>query len=302
MSSPSSPSSALSLRSVQPTYAVTTNDLDLLPFNQVQAYVRAVEQAGFGMLWLAEVMGREAFTTAQLALSATDRMMVGNGVARALERAPKNAAAAQAGLSESYPGRYVLGLGVSGAVRERGTGPVPFMDDYLTQIEQTLARLRHGGPTWRVLGAYSAGLTQLAARRTDGLLTYLVTPEHTAWARGVLGPDSFLAVAQWVVLDTDREAARRSARSRFEYYLTLPHQLNKLRRLGFTDDDLTPPGSDRLVDALTIYGPPDDVARSLRAHLDAGADQVAISLLSEPTPAKADGYRALADALGLSRQ
>lgn len=289
-----------SLRDVQPTYAVTTNDLDRLSFADAQAYVRSVERAGFGMLWLAEVMGREAFTTAQLALTATAELRVGNGIARALERAPKSAASAQAGLSEAYPGRYVLGLGVSGAVRERGIGPLPFMTDYLDEIDRTLARLDGGATTWRVLGAYSTGLTRLAARRTDGLLTYLVTADHTAWARSVLGPEPFLSVAQWVVLGSDRDMARALARERFEYYLTLPHQLAKLRRLGFTEDDLAPPGSDRLVDSLTVSGPPDQVAASLQAHLDAGADQVAISLLGLPSPEKTDGYRLLAAALGLT--
>jgi hypothetical protein len=102
-------------------------------------------------------------------------------VARALERAPKNAAAAQAGLSEAFPGRYVLGLGVSGAVRERGIGPLPFMSGYLDELDACLSRWEV--PTRRVLGAYSPGLTSLAADRADGLLTFLVTPSHTSWAR-----------------------------------------------------------------------------------------------------------------------
>ncbi|MFG1604982.1 TIGR03620 family F420-dependent LLM class oxidoreductase [Actinoplanes sp. NPDC049265] len=287
-----------SLRSVQPRYAVTTGDLDHLTAAQARDYVRGVERAGFGMLWLAEVLGREAFTTAQLALAATSTMMIGNGVARALEREPKNAAAAQAGLCEAYPGRYVLGLGVSGAVRDRGVGPVPFMAGYLDEIDRNLARTGHTTPAWRVLGAYSEGLTRLAARRADGLLTFLVTPEHTAWARSVLGPEPFLAVAQWVVPSTDRDEVRAVARRALRYYLGLPHQLNKLRRLGFTDDDLAPPGSDRLIDTLVASGPPDRIEAHLRQHFDAGADQVAISLLG-PAPAdKAASYRDLAVALG----
>src|SRR3569833_697795 len=117
------PDEAPGLRQVQPRYAVTTGDLDHLTAAPARDYVRDVERAGFGMLWLAEVLGREAFTTAYLALAATRTMMVGNGVARALERVPKNAAAAQAGLSEAKPGRYVLGLGDSSAERDREVGP-----------------------------------------------------------------------------------------------------------------------------------------------------------------------------------
>lgn len=269
-----------SLRQAQPRLAVTTGDLDELTAAQAQAYVRAVERAGFEMLWLAEVLGREAFTTAQLALAATETLTVGSGVARALERVPKNAAAAQAGLSEQFAGRYVLGLGVSGAVRERGIGPLPFMTGYLDELDSF--RRDSGHETWRVLGAYSRGLTELAARRADGLLTFLVTPEHTSWARSVLGPEPFLSVAQWVVLSTDRDEVRATARRRLEYYLKLPHQIAKLRRLGFGDADLEPPGSDRLVDELVSSGSPDDIAASLRRHLAAGADQVAISLLGPP--------------------
>lgn len=288
------------LRSVLPRFAVTSGDLDALPIGPAQQYVRAVEGAGFGMLWVPEVAGREAFTAAQFALAATDTIVIGNGVARALERVPKNAAAAQATLSEAFPGRYVLGLGVSGAVRERGVAPVPFMAAYLDELDTTLTRLAVDAPTWRVLGAYSRGLTELAARRTDGLLTFLVTREHTEWARSVLGPEPFLSVAQWVVLDADRAAARALARTQIAYYLTLPHQLTKLRRLGFGDDDLAPPGSDHLIDRLVCHGSPDDVAAALHVHLDAGADQVALSLLGTPSPEKADGYRSIAGALGLA--
>jgi probable F420-dependent oxidoreductase len=281
-----------SLKEAQPQYAVTTGDLDHLTASQAQAYVREVEQAGFGMLWLAEVLGREAFTTAQLALAATSTLMVGSGVARALERVPKNAATAQAGLSEAFPGRYVLGLGVSGAVRERGIGPLPFMTGYLKELDSYPARWE--APAWRVLGAYSRGLTELAAKRADGLLTFLVTSEHTTWARSVLGPEPFLSVAQWVVLSEDRDEVRAMARRQFEYYLKLPHQIAKLRRLGFDDADLEPPGSDRLIDELVSWGSPEDIAASLRKHLDAGADQVAISLLGPPI---GKDYRALGSVL-----
>jgi probable F420-dependent oxidoreductase len=281
-----------SLRETQPQYAVTTGDLDHLTASQAQAYVRGVEEAGFGMLWLAEVLGREAFTTAQLALAATSNLVIGSGVARALERVPKNAAAAQAGLSEAFPGRYVLGLGVSGAVRSRGVGPLPFMTGYLRELDAFTGL--SSPEKWRVLGAYSRGLTSLAAKEADGLLTFLVTPEHTAWARSVLGPSPFLSVAQWVVLSSDRSSVGAIAREKLAYYLKLPHQIAKLRRLGFDDADLEPPGSDRLIDELVSWGSPDAIAASLQRHLDAGADQVAISLLG---PALGKDYRALGSLL-----
>jgi len=274
-----------------PRNALSVAELDNLDHDGVVRFVRGLEEAGHRMVWIPEVAGREAFTTAALVLQSTERLVVGNGVARALERVPKSAASAARDLAAGYPGRYVLGLGVSGAVRERGVGPLPFLRDYLDGVDKTLGDAR----VPRVLGAYSEGITRLAAERADGLITFLVTPEHTRWARETIGPDLFLSVVQWAVVGRSRAAARDVARERLAYYLTLPHQLAKLTRLGFTDADLAPPGSDRLLDALVAYGTPDQVRESLRQQYDAGATQVAVSLVGPLDDAKLDAYRALGE-------
>ncbi|MEV7045941.1 LLM class flavin-dependent oxidoreductase [Amycolatopsis sp. NPDC051061] len=271
-----------------PRTALSIAELDDLDHDGVVRFVRALEEYGHRMVWIPEVAGREAFTTASLVLASTSALIVGNGVARALERVPKSAGSAARDLAAGYPGRYVLGLGVSGAVRERGIGPLPFLRDYLDGVDKVTT----GVP--RVLGAYSAGITRLAAERADGLITFLVTPEHTRWARETIG-DLFLSVVQWAVVGRSRAAAREVARDRLAYYLTLPHQLAKLTRLGFTDADLAPPGSDRLLDALVAYGTPDQVREAVRAQYDAGATQVALSLVGPLDDAKLDAYRALAE-------
>lgn len=270
-----------------PRTALSIAELDDLDHDGAVRFVRALEEFGHRMVWIPEVNGREAFTTAALVLSATERLVVGNGVARALERVPKSAGSAARDLAAGYPGRYVLGLGVSGAVRERGVGPLPFLREYLDGVDKVAS----GVPL--VLGAYSAGITRLAAERADGLITFLVTPEHTRWARETVG-DLFLSVVQWAVVGRSRAAAREVARDRLAYYLTLPHQLAKLKRLGFTDADLAPPGSDRLVDALVACGTPAQVREAVQAQFDAGATQVALTLAGPLDDAKLDAYRALA--------
>lgn len=271
-----------------PRTALSVAELDHLDHDGVVRFVRTLEEYGHRMLWIPEVTGREAFTTAALVLASTDRLVVGNGVARALERVPKSAGSAARDLAAGYPGRYVLGLGVSGAVRERGIGPLPFLREYLDGVD----KIAPGVP--RVLGAYSAGITRLAAERADGLITFLVTPEHTRWARETVG-DLFLSVVQWAVVGRSRAAAREVARERLAYYLTLPHQIAKLTRLGFTEADLAPPGSDRLVDALVACGTPGQVRDAVRAQYDAGATQVALTLVGPLDDAKLDAYRALAE-------
>ncbi|EXU67627.1 hypothetical protein Z951_13320 [Streptomyces sp. PRh5] len=279
-----------------PRSALSIAELDDLDHGGAVRFLRVLEEAGHPMVWIPEVAGREAFTTAALALGSTRRMIVGNGVARALERVPNSAASAARDLAAGYPGRYVLGLGVSGAVRERGVGPLPFLRHYLDEVDATIARRGGGVAVPRVLGAYSPGITRLASERADGLITFLVTPEHTRWARETIGDDPFLSVVQWAVVGRDRAAAREVARRRLGYYLTLPHQIAKLTRLGFTEADLTPPGSDRLVDALVVRGTPEQVRQAVRRQYDAGATQVAISLVGRLDDAKLDAYRALAPA------
>lgn len=108
-------------------------------------------------------------------------------------------------------------------------------------------------------------------------------PEHTAHARQLIGPDAFLAPEHKVVLtdgsEQQGEAARAVGRETVDFYLNLSNYLNSWRRLGFSEDDIAKPGSDRLVDAVVAHGTPDTVADRLRQHLDAGADHVAVQVL-----------------------
>jgi probable F420-dependent oxidoreductase len=138
----------------------------------------------------------------------------------------------------------------------------------------------------------------LSARRSAGAHPYLTTPEHTAQARKSIGPEAFLAPEHKVVLSTDSDEARAVGRERLELYVNLANALNNFKRLGFTDEDVTKPGSDRLVDAVVAYGTVDAIAARLKQHVDAGADHVPVQVLTSPetlVPALAE----LAGPLGL---
>jgi hypothetical protein len=65
-------------------------------------------------------------------------------------------------------------------------------------------------------------------------------------------------------------------------YLGLQNYVNNWKRLGFNDDDVTRPISDRLVDAMIAHGAIDAIAARLNEHLDAGADHVPIRVLVSP--------------------
>jgi probable F420-dependent oxidoreductase len=173
------------------------------------------------------------------------------------------------------------------------TKPITALNAYLDVLDE------RGVPQERrALAALGPQVLKLSARRSAGAHPVLVTPEHTAQARELIGPDAFLAPAVPVVPTTDVEQARAVGRKTLELYLGLSNYLNNWKRLGFTDEDITRPGSDRLVDALIVDGTPETIASRLSEHLEAGADHVPIQLLTSPAkvlPTLAD----LAGPLGL---
>ncbi|HEX2286931.1 MAG TPA: LLM class F420-dependent oxidoreductase, partial [Mycobacterium sp.] len=197
-------------------------------------------------------------------------------------------------IDKAYPGRFLLGIGVGHP--EAGheyRKPLDALTEYLDKLDE------YGVPKdRRVVAALGPKVLRLSAERSAGAHPYLTTPEHTAQARALLGSEAFLAPEHKVVLTTDADKARSVGRKALDVYLGLTNYLNNWKRLGFTDDDVARPGSDRLVDAVVAYGTVDAIAARLKEHLDAGADHVPVQVLTGPdklVPALAE----LAGPLGL---
>ena len=252
--------------------------------------MRAIESLGYGAVWIGEShVNREIFAHAATLLGCTERIVVATGVAGIWSRDPSASANGAATLAEAFPGRFVLTLGVSHApiVTRRGhTYERPFsaMCEHLDGMAATrYVAPAPAEPAPLLLGALHPRMLQLAAERTDGAHPYLVTPAHTTWARGILGPDRILAPEQGVVLSDDPTAARAAARAHLAVYLPLENYTRCWRRLGFGDADLADGGSDRLVDALVAWGDEEAVAARVVAHLEAGADHVPVQALG-PDP------------------
>jgi probable F420-dependent oxidoreductase len=281
-----------------------TSHLDVQPIGRLRAVAAELEQLGWGALWCWEVFGREALTNAGLLLSATRRMVIGTGIASIWARDPVAMAAAQRTLAEAYPGRFVLGIGVSHApiVDARGHSyqrPLDRMHGYLDAMD---AAPWQGPPIPlqppRVLAALGPRMLELAAERSAGALLYNATPEGTAAARSLLGPAPLLAVEQAVLLEEEAAAARRVGREFIAFYLTLPNYTRAWERAGFGPDEWADGGSDRLVDAMVAWGGPEALAERVRAHLDAGADHVCLQVLGpDPDGLPMTGWRTLAPAL-----
>ena len=264
---------------------VWSGSLDALPVGQAREAVAALDAQGWGALWFGEAYGREAFTAAQLYLSASERMVVATGIANVYGRDAVGANSAARTLGAAYPGRFVLGLGVSHAPlveRLRGHSygkPVATMREYLDAMDAAKYLVADGQePPPRVLAALGPKMLELARDRADGAHPYLVTPAHTAQAREVLGEGKVLAVEQAVVLSDDEDDWRARAHAHLEVYTGLPNYRNNWLREGFTEDDAVRGGSDRLKQALVPRGLDAGVAR-VQEHLDAGATHVCVQVL-----------------------
>lgn len=269
-----------------------------------------IDALGYDTLWYPEGLGtRESFTNGAVLLGATDRIRIASGIANIWARDAVSAANAARVLSDAFDDRFLLGLGVSHPrqVDPRGhtyRRPVSTMRAYLDAMDDDPFVSPDAGavprpPVPRVLAALRPPMLRLAAEKALGAHTFLVTVEHTRRARAILGRDALLVVEQKVVLDEDRKAARARARAALGWYLDTPNYVDNLRWLGFSETDFEGGGSDTLVDALVAAGGDDAIERRCRAHLDAGATQVAIHPLESSDPFGRETLRRLAPLLGI---
>jgi probable F420-dependent oxidoreductase len=266
-----------------------------------------IERLGYGTLWVAGSPPAE-LSFAEPLLEATTSMKIATGIVNIWSADAKPVAESFHRINAAYPGRFVLGIGAGHPEHtEEYRKPYDALVDYLDELDE------NGVPAnQRVLAALGPRVLRLSADRTAGAHPYNTTPEHTAQARDIIGPNALLAPEHKVVLSTDADEARAIARQVMAdapnptgalsttSYFDMTNYVSNWKRLGFTDADLTSPGSDKFVDALVAYGTPDDIATRLGEHLRAGANHVVIQVFGGPDrllPTLAE----LAGPLGLSR-
>jgi probable F420-dependent oxidoreductase len=261
--------------------------LDGLPSAEAAAFARRVEAWGYGALWIPEAVGREVFSASAWLLAQTQHLVVASGIANIYARDAFSTAAAQKGLNEQSQDRFLLGLGVShvplveGVRRHRYGKPVATMRAYLEAMAQ--APYQSAAPPERpktILAALGPKMLELSGELADGAHPYNVPPEHTLKAREILGAGKLLCVEQAAILETDAAKARATARQMLAIYLGLPNYVDNWRRLGFGDPDFAAGGSDRLIDAVIVWGDERAIRTRLDEHWQAGADQVCVQALS----------------------
>jgi probable F420-dependent oxidoreductase len=279
-------------------------ELDRISASEARDYAQEVEALGYRALWIPEsVNSKEVFSHATFLLGATARLIVATGIANIYARDPVAMANGTRFLAEAYPGRFVLGLGVSHkpAVERRGGAygrPVEAMEAYLDAMSgAAYVGPAAAEPAAVLLAALGPRMLELGGSRTAGVHPYFAPPAHASYAREHAGPDAVVAFEQAVVVEEDPGAARIVARNHTRRYLRLENYANNLRRMGFTDADLEGEGSDALTDAVVAWGSVEGVAGRVRHLLASGADHVCIQALPSDRRPQLDQLRALAKVL-----
>ncbi|MFI6076748.1 LLM class F420-dependent oxidoreductase [Actinoplanes sp. NPDC051343] len=246
--------------------------------NLIASAAQELEGLGFGSVWIGGSPPDDLHLVESI-LAATSHLVVGTSIVDIWRSRGEVLAASQHRLDRHYAGRFALGVGSGHAPTAESLGqayvkPLTKLRDFLTD------KLRSVPVEERMIAALGPKALETARELTAGALPYLTPPAHTADARRILGPDRLLIPEQKVFLGTDPAQARTVARRITTSYLALPNYTTMLRNYGFTDDDLAGEGSDHFVDTAVVWGDEAAVRKGVDAHLEAGADHVAIQVLS----------------------
>ena len=256
--------------------------LDSLSSQDSAETAKKIEELGYSALWLPETVGKNPLVLSSWLLSQTSNLVIATGIANIYNREPGVTLAAQHSLAEQSNGRFLLGLGVSHKPLVEGVRglkygpPVKTMNDYLEKMKASpYTAITHAEKPPTVIAALGPKMLELAASKCDGAHPYFSSPDHTAMARSIMGPDSWLCVEQKVILEEDPSKARELARAGATMYQSLPNYRNNWLRMGLTEEDINQ-SSDKFIDTTFAWGKPDQIQSRINEHFDAGASHVCI--------------------------
>ena len=265
-----------------PATGVWSHAISRAGTDDTRELVQELEELGVPAIWYPEsVESKESIGFGALLLSWTRSMTIASGITSIYSRDATAAANGARTLADAFPGRFVLGLGISHApqVATRGHDygrPMAMMTAYLDAMDdaefvgQPLRR-----PPARLLAALNPRMLRLAAERCAGAHTYFMPPEHTALAREILGPRLALAVEVGFSLGDNPAAVAAYV----EGHVGRDNYRRALLFSGFGEDDVAGGGSERLVGAVVVRGGPDDLVVRMREHFAAGATHVCVQPL-----------------------
>lgn len=267
------------------TVGLWTGLLQRMPMARIRELAHEIDALGYHALWLPESPGgRDVLSFSAIVLAATPRIPVATGIAIIWVRDSTAAASGARTIDEAFPGRFVLGLGVSHGDTGVRRGfdyvrPLSAMRRYL----QEMAEAPYDGPPHRlppvVLAALGPRMLELSREGADGAHPFLAPVAHTALAREILGGGPLLCPELGVIATSDPELARETGRSVMERFLAWPNYRRHMRRIGYSEQDLEGGGVDRLIDDVFAWGGEGEIRGRVDEHLEAGADHVAVQVI-----------------------
>jgi probable F420-dependent oxidoreductase len=235
-----------------------------------------LDELGYGALWVPGGFGGDITGDMDRLLAATQRIALATGIINIWKHEPAEIADWWKALPAASQSRLMLGVGIShGPVIGEAWGkPIEKTRGYVAELTALGVPAEH-----LCLAALGPKMVELSGQTTAGAHPYLVTPQHTAQARAILGPDKLLAPEQGVIMEGDPARARELALGALTVYRDLPNYRNSWLRLGFTEEDIAQT-SDRLVDGLFAWGPMARIVERVQAHWQAGADHVCLQVIT----------------------
>jgi probable F420-dependent oxidoreductase len=123
---------------------IWTFALDLQPVARAREVAAELEELGYGAIWVPDAVGRDPLVHAALLLGGTNIIAVGTGIAQIYGRDPMTMTGGWKTISEAFPGRFVLGLGVSHQPMVEGLRgqtygpPLTAMREYLDRMDTAM--------------------------------------------------------------------------------------------------------------------------------------------------------------------
>ncbi|MBR73309.1 MAG: LLM class F420-dependent oxidoreductase [Rhodospirillaceae bacterium] len=267
---------------------------DYLSQREIVDLAIGIEKLNFDTFWYPEGLGYESFSFGSFILSQTSQLNVASGIANIYARDAVSAAAGHDSMNNLYGDRFILGLGVSHIPlvedfrgHSYNSKPVTTMNKYLDKIEGvelSIPKVERNV----ILATLGPKMTALAGKRTKGAHPYLVTPEHTARTREIIGSNKWLCVEQKVCLTNDTTLAREAAAKMLSTYIQWPNYRNNWLSLGFNEEDLSGIGSNRFLDSMVAWGTKKHISDRINEHFSAGADHVCIQPIHPDGTSKVD--------------
>jgi len=245
------------------------------------AFAQRIEALGYSALWMPDTIGRDPFVVSANLLSATENLIVATGIANMYVRHPGAMKQGALSLGEMSGDRFLLGIGVSHRPMVEGvrgvdySKPLTAMKKYLEGMEQSPWRGPETPMPPVVLAALGPKMLELSRDASQGAHPYWTTPEHTAMAAEILGPDKLLCVEQKIIMTTDKSDAHAKSAEQLEIYKGLPNYRNNWKRMGFTEDQIEH-NDPAFVDQVVAWGTADQIQAKIDAHYQAGATHVCI--------------------------